>query len=300
MKALLRLIFAVTLLTLPAISWSADFAKLRYNASIYMDEKGVGFRQPEGVACNEKIVVIGDTENDRLLRYVLEEKALKAGTEIKVPQLSNPIRVQINSKGEIFALDGKQRRIVRLNPDGTFKAYITMEGMQTDVPVAPRSFRIDRDDNLYVLDVFSARLLVLSPDGKYQKQVDFPKGYRFFSDVAVDSKGTILLLDSIKAQIFSAAKGSNTFSPLGGTLKEYLSFPTSMTTDNKGTMYVTDQNGAAIGIVAQDGLFLGKQLSMGWNEGLLYYPSQICVNEKEQIFIADRGNSRVQIFTLIK
>ena len=293
-------IVALTFLSLPALSWSAEAAKLRYSGVIYADEKGVGFRHPEGVACNEKTVVIGDTENDRLLRYALEEKALKAATLIKVPQLSNPIRVQINSKGEIFALDGKQRRIVRLNPDGTFKGYIAAEGMPAGAPLVPRSFKIDRDDNIYVLDVFSARLLQLSSDGKYQRQIDFPKDHGFLSDVAVDSKGTLFLLDSVKAQVFFAPKGSNAFSPLGGSLKEYLNFPTSLTADARGTMYIVDRNGAAVGMLSQDGSFLGKQLSMGWTEGLLYYPAQICVSEKEVVFIADEGNSRIQVFDIIK
>ncbi len=85
-------------------------------------------KQPEGVACSEKsLLIVGDTGNDRLLRYSYQDRSLKAGTEIKIPQLSNPIRVQINSKEEIFALDGKKRRIIRLNPDGTFKGYVDGE-----------------------------------------------------------------------------------------------------------------------------------------------------------------------------
>jgi len=32
----------------------------------------------------------------------------------------------------------------------------------------------------------------------------------------------------------------------------------------------------------------------------VYYPTQMCINEKGEVFIADRGNSRVQIFTLVK
>jgi len=60
------------------------------------------------------------------------------------------------------------------------------------------------------------------------------------------------------------------------------------------------ENGSGIIILGQDGSFLGRQLSMGWNEGLLYYPTQMCINEKGEVFIADRGNSRVQIFTLVK
>jgi hypothetical protein len=300
MAALLRLIFAVIFLSLPLICWSADVAKLRYNSSIYVDDKGVGLRHPEGVGCSEKIIVIGDTENNRLVRYQFEEKAVKAATEIRVPELSSPIRIQITSKGDIFALDGKQRRIVRLNPDGTFKGYITMEGLPTEAPVIPRSFKIDRDDNIYILDIFSGRVLLLNREGKFQKQVDFPKEYGFFSDVAIDSKGTLFMLDSVKTRVYSAPKGANSFSPLGGSLKEYLSFPTSLAIDARGIMYIADENGGTVGTLSQDGSFLSKQLSMGWNEGLLYYPSQICINEKEEVFIADRGNSRIQVFNLVK
>jgi len=163
-------------------SFSAETVKLKYIQSVYFDEKGAGMKQPEGVACNEKdLLVVGDTGNDRLLRYSYQDRSLKAGTDIKVQQLSNPIRLQINSKGEIFALDGKKRRIIRLNPDGTFKGYVDGEGTPSPSTFVPRSFKIDRNDNIYILDIFSGRVIVLSPDGKYQKQIPFPKDYGFFS-----------------------------------------------------------------------------------------------------------------------
>jgi sugar lactone lactonase YvrE len=258
-------------------------------------------KQPEGLACNDKsVLIVGDTGNGRLLRYTLADKTINAGGEIKVAQLSNPIRVQMNSKGEIFALDGKQRRIVRLSPAGEFKDYLTPEGLPSPSSFVPRSFKVDPNDNLYMLDIFSGRVLVMAPDSKYQKHIPFPKSFGFFSDLAVDPKGSILLIDSIKKMVFAAQKDAKEFSPLGGNLKEYLSFPTYITTDNRGTIYVVDENGAGIVILGPDGSFLGRQLTMGWNEGLLYYPSQMCINDKGETFIADRGNNRVQIFTITK
>jgi len=301
MRALLRILLVLAISSFPMKSFSAETVKFKYLQSIYFDDRGGGLKQPEGVACNEKSdVVIGDTGNDRLLRYTLEEKNLKAGTEIKIPELSNPIRVQMNSKGEIFVLDGKRRRVVRLNPDGSFKGYVDPEGVPSPSAFVPRSFKVDRNDNIYILDIFTGRVLVLNPEGKYQKQIQFPKDYEFFSDLAIDSRGNILLIDCIKAMVFSATKDSNSFFPLTRSLREYLDFPTSLTTDKRGTIYIVDQNGSGIVILGQDGSYLGRQLTMGWTEGLLYFPSQMCVNEKGEVFIADRGNSRVQIFTLVK
>ncbi len=301
MRVFLRILLALAILSFSAKTFSAETVKLKYIQSVYFDEKSGSMKQPEGVACGEKdLLIVGDTENDRLLRYSYHDRSLKDGTEIKVEQLSNPIRIQMNSKGEIFALDGKKRRIIRLNPNGTFKSYVDAEGIPSPSTFVPRSFKIDGNNNIYILDVFSARVLVLNSEGKYQKQIPFPKEYGFFSDLSVDSKGTILLVDCVKAVVFSAPKDSNSFSPLTKSLREYLNFPTCIITDSRGTIFIVDQNGSGIVILGQDGSFQGRQLNMGWNEGLLYYPSQMCINEKGEVFIADRGNSRVQIFTLVK
>lgn len=299
MVAVLR-VFFIIILFFPASSFGGETVKFQHSLSVYADDKGVGLQSPEGIACNEKsLVVVGDTGNDRLFRFTFQERTVKEGKEIKVPQVANPIRVQINSRGEIFVLDGKQRRIARLDSEGAFKGYLTAEGLPSSTVVVPRSFKIGRDDMMYILDVFAGRVLVLNPAGKYQKQIEFPKEYGFFSDLAVDAKGTVLMIDSVRSRIVSAAPNANGFSPITGSLKEYLDFPVGITTDKKGTMYITDGNGGTISIFAQDGSFLGKQLSRGWNEGLLYYPTQICINENGEVFIADRGNNRIQIFTLL-
>ena len=252
-------------------SFSAETVKLKYIQSVYFDEKGAGMKQPEGVACNEKdLLVVGDTGNERLLRYSYQDRNLKGGTKIKVPELSNPIRLQINSKGEIFALAGKKRRIFRLSPEGAFKGYVDAEGVPSPSTFVPRSFKIDGNNNIYILDIFTGRVLVLNPEGKYQKQIPFPKDYGFFSDLSVDSKGSILLIDSVRAMVFSAPKDSNSFSPITKSLREYLNFPTGITTDSRGMIYIVDENGDGIVVLGRDGSFVGRQLSMGWNEGLLY------------------------------
>jgi len=301
MRVLLKIFLAVAFFSLPVKSFSSETVKLKYLQSVYFDEKGGGLKQPEGVACNEKsLLIVGDTGNDRLVQYTFQDRNLKLGTEMKIPQLSNPIRVQINSKGEVFALDGKKRRILRLSPEGVFKGYIDPEGIPSPSAFVPRSFKIDKNDNIYILDIFTGRVLVLNAEGKYQKQIPFPKDYGFFSDLSVDSKGTLLLVDCVRAMVFSSGKESNSFSPLTKNLREYLDFPTSLTVDTRGSIYIVDEDGGGVVILGGDGSFVGRQLNRGWNEGLLYFPSQMCIDDKGEAFIADRGNSRIQIFTLTK
>ena len=141
---------------------------------------------------------------------------------------------------------------------------------------------------------------MLGPDGKYLRHAGFPAAYGFFSDLAVDSRGRIYLLDSIEATVYAAQKDATAFSPVAKSLRGHLSFPTSIVVDSRGILYLVDEHGGGIVLLGQDGSVLGRQLAMGWNEGLLYYPSQLCLNDKGQLFIADRGNSRVQVFSIVR
>jgi sugar lactone lactonase YvrE len=298
-----RLAIAVVAAFLAAatVAPAADVGRLRHVASIYVDAKGVGMRQPEGVACNDRsTVIVADTGRSRLLRYSVVDRTAEPKAEIQVPQLTSPIRLQLNSKDEIFALDGKQRRIARLDPAGAFKGYLTPENVPPPSAVVPRSFKIDRSDHVYLLDVFSARVLVVDGDGKYQRAVPFPADYGFFSDLAVDGRGTIYLLDSVRGIVHAAAKDATAFTPLTKPLRDTVSFATSMAVDPRGVLYLADQNGAGIVVVGQDGGVLNRQLAMGWSDGLLHEPAQLCLNDKGQLFIADRGNSRIQVFSIAR
>ncbi|MFI5183957.1 MAG: NHL repeat-containing protein [Vicinamibacteria bacterium] len=280
---------------------AAEATKLRYVVAIYFDEKGVGLRQPEGVACNDRsTLIVGDTGGGRLLRFSVEERTVKPAGEMRAPELTAPIRVQMNSREEVFALDAKQRQIVRFGAKGEPRGYLQTDGVPGSSRIVTRSFKIDRDDNIYLLDVFSARVLVLGPDGKFLRQIGFPKEYGFFSDLTVDGRGRIYLVDSLRAEVHAAPKEAKEFSLLAKNLRGHLSFPTSMAVDGRGILYLVDEHGGGVVLLAQDGAVLGRQLAMGWNEGLLNSPSQICLNDKGQVFIADRGNSRVQVFSIVR
>lgn len=297
-----RFVIITGVLTLGLIStasFGAEVFKFSHITSIYADQEDAAIKQPEGIGCDDQsLLIVADTGNSRLLRYKFEDKKISSGPPaIQLPELTYPTRVQLNSRGEIFVLDRKKRRIVRLTAEGAFHSYLEPTGL-TSATVVPRSFFIDRNDMIYVLDIFSERVLILSPEGQYRAQKKFPQDYGFFSDLTVDFKESIFLIDSINAMVFAAAKDSAVFSPLTQNLKEYMRFPTGITTDNKGHMYLVDRNGSRIIILGPDGSFLGRLSAMGWKEGFLNYPSQLCINSREEIFIADTNNNRIQVFAL--
>jgi sugar lactone lactonase YvrE len=266
-------------------------------APIYVDGKSAGIKQPEGVGCRGNFLFVADTGNGRILQYTLSGESWTPSAVIALPQLPYPVRVEVNSKGEIFALDGKLRRIARIAPSGEFTGYVDTAA-DVKGTVFPKSFRIDKDDNLNILDVYSARVLVLDPSGKLLREIPFAKGYGFLSDLAVDASGNIFLVDSVQRKVFVAAKNSPGISLLSESMKEEAYFPTAIATDARGNIYLVDQNGGGIVIVGQDGTLRGRRLSMGWKEGFLRYPSQMCITENGDVFIADRGNNRIEVFSI--
>jgi len=280
---------------------AAENARFRHLISVYFDDQGGGLHRPEGVACDSAgQIVVGDTGNDRILRYTYEDKTVSGGSEIKIPELSAPSWVQLNSKGEIYALDRKQRRIVRLGPTGDFRGALSFDGAPPPTTIVPKSFKIDSADQIYVLDVFSARILVLNADGQYQKAMALPDDVGFISDLAIDFSGTVFLLDSINRRIYAADKDAGSFAPIGRDLAESLTTPPTYMTTSRGILFIVEGTGSSIVTLGRDGAFLARQLAMGWTEGMLNHPSQICINERDEVFLADRDNSRIQIFSLIR
>lgn len=298
MRRVLKYVFLASMsLAAAGGSHAAEQIKFKQMAPIYVDGKGAGIRQPEGVACRGNSLVVADTGNGRLLRYAIAGDAWTPGGEVVLAQLPSPIRLDVNSKGEIFALDGTSRKIVRIAPSGDFLGYVVPAG-EVIGAIVPRSLRLDGQDNLYLLDVFSARILVLDPSGKVQREIPFPKGYGFLSDLAVDAGGNVYLLDSVRKRVYKVAKNATEATPLTGSLEEEAYFPASIAVDKQGSIFLVDQNGSGVVILGPDGSFRGRRLSMGWKDGFLRYPAQMCVTENGTAFIADRGNNRIDGFLI--
>jgi DNA-binding beta-propeller fold protein YncE len=272
---------------------------LIYSASVYEDAKEGKLKAPEGVACTDAgNVVVADSGNGRLLLFTFKDAAFQKPVEVKMQQLGRPVRVQIDSQGDVLSLDQRGRRITRVGAGGEFKGFVEPSGMPEEAGFRPVAFKLDKADNVYLLDVASSRVAVLTGAGKFQRELPLPKGE--FVDVAVDGQGVIYALDAVSATVWSADKKDKAFAALSKPLKDYASFPSYIAVTERGFLLLVDSHGNGLVILGPDGSYLGRQLSIGWAEGLLYYPGQLCINAKGETFIADRNNNRVQAFTAAK
>jgi streptogramin lyase len=290
---------AVLVLALPAAAL-ADATPFVFDRALYQDEKEVALKAPEGVACDDSgKVVVADTGNGRLVVFRYVGGTASGGTELRPAGVTYPRRVQLDSKGNLLVLDSKARKIFRVDAKGSVVGTIEAKAGATAMTSLPVAFKLDAADNVHVLDGVGGRVVVLDPAGTVIRQVELPKGPSTWMDVHVDSAGTIYVVDGAQAALYAAEKTASAFKPFGSPMKDKMNFPTYMT-GSRGRFFLVDQNGNGVVVLGADGSFQGRQLAIGWSEGFVYYPGQLCVDGNGNAFVADRGNNRVQVFNTNK
>lgn len=293
-----RRVVALTLLLaglgagLPAVA--ARGLKLRALPSVYADSKGVALNAPEGVGFGAgSTIAVSDTGAGRIATFRKEGDEIRPVAEFALAEVPYPTRLKVTAKGELLVLDGRSRRVARISPQGAFAGWIELAAGGAP---AVRSFALDRQDQLFVLDVAAPRVIVTDLAGRTVRELRLPAGKGFFSDVAVGSRGDVFVLDSVGHQVYVAPPGSAEAVPLGPSLAEELDFATTLAVADSGHLFVVDQYGDGVVILGPDGSFQGRQGAMGLREGFLRYPSAIAYDPAGFVYLADRDNNRVQVF----
>lgn len=294
----IQILVCVLALACAASGYAADTVKFKPLGGATQDAGNIALKNPEGVACGKGTVLVADTGNGRFVRYTLANDELKNGVELKVAQVSYPLRLEAAPMERMLALDGKTRKIARLTGDGGFEGYLDFQNVPPPADVVPRSMAVDAKGTVYVLDVLGDRVLILGPDGKFTRQVVLPKEHGFVSDLAVDQKGTIFVLDSQNARVYKAAPEASSFVTFATGLQSYLYLAVTIDIDTQGRLYLLDQGDSGVVLLGADGSFQGRYLSFGWKGGQLNSPAQACITENGVLVIADRGNSRIQTFKI--
>lgn len=276
---------------------SARAQAFEHAGTIYADLAGVALKGPEGVACAAGgSVVVADTGNGRLLTVSMSGKTVANVTEIKLKEVVHPTRVRVAKDGTLLVLDRKKKAVARI-ADGKFVGWLDVPGEPSGRAVVS-AFALDGAGNVFLLDAPAGVLWAVDPTRSSARKIALPGAREaLIVDVSADEGGTVQAVDALGRMVWVAPPGATALKPLSKSLKDMMSFP-GYAVANKGRLYVVDQNGGGVVVLGPDGTFLGRRLSLGWNEGLVRYPGQICFNEGGQLFVADRQNNRVQAFSV--
>jgi sugar lactone lactonase YvrE len=165
----------------------------------------------------------------------------------------------------------------------------------------PRSVAVDRDDNLYVVDM-TARVQKFSPDGKYlamwqmpQTDKGKPKG------MCCDGQGLIVVLEPHYSRVNHFSLEGKLVRQWGthGTNRGELAFPRSVAANSHGEIFVSEY-----GVTERIQVFSATNSEClrvigagGANNGEFNRAEGLGIDTHGRLFVADSCNHRIQVFT---
>jgi TolA-binding protein len=100
----------------------------------------------------------------------------------------------VNSLGQIYVLEGRDRLLVKYEPGGKRLFTVGPKIGATEMR-DPRYLAIDDANNLYILDRRERNVLILNPSGELITTLNYGDGVRDPRGLAVDSSGRIYIAD---------------------------------------------------------------------------------------------------------
>jgi DNA-binding beta-propeller fold protein YncE len=165
--------------------------------------------------------------------------------------------------------------------------------------VTPRALAIGADGATYVLDVRTPRVLVLDEAGALVRTIAFSEPPLSPADVAVGAAGEVWVADGLAGSLWLAEPGAGTAAVRARFDRDTVGLAHAVALDDQGRPLVVDRGRGRLVALERDGTRAGAILGAGWGQGELRYPGGIAIDERGNVFIADRENDRVQVFRLV-
>lgn len=176
--------------------------------------------------------------------------------------------VAVNSKGHVFVLNRSEHPVVIFDKEGRF-----LDSWEHAAFRRPHALCIGPDDSVYIVD---------------------DQGHAIHK---FNANGTLLL--SIETKDHPSNTGYRPGYP--ETVQRAgppFNHPTGLALSPSGEMYVSDGYGnARVHKFSPEGRLLYSWGEPGVKDGQFLLPHGICCDRAEQVYVADRENSRVQIFS---
>jgi DNA-binding beta-propeller fold protein YncE len=224
--------------------------------------------------------------------------------------LTDPFRLAIDPRGNLWVTDGKNSRFQIFAPDGTF---VEAWGDPGDGPgqfdfTEPGLFggygagavTFDADGNIFVADMGNQRIQKFSPDRRLLRTWDsfgFESGEFYgISDLVIDAQGRVYVPDYMQStvQVFD---NDGTFLQSWSRVEgEPPLNPEGIAIDAVGNIWLAEYSQNQIRKLAPDGSRLSVWGEFGLDDGLLSNPYDVAVDGQGRVFVAEDASDRVQIF----
>ncbi|MFJ5713631.1 6-bladed beta-propeller [Neobacillus sp. NPDC093127] len=262
----------------------------------------VPLNKPMDVAKIGELIYVTDTNNNQV--QVFDQsgnnvlKFGKAGTD--KGQLQFPYGISGDKSENIYVADLYNGNISIFNNKGEFINYFPDQEKAIKSPGGLRIY----DEKLYVTDIKENKLFVFNLEGKKLMEIGGAgqEEGKFIAPnaVAVDKDNHIYVTDSGNNRVQVFDKDGKFIRIINGSTdgkgSPIFVNPRGVGVDSKGIVYVVSNLSHNIYAYDKDGKEVRVLGGMGTDNGQLYLPNGLFIDERDSIFVTDTINQRISVF----
>jgi streptogramin lyase len=211
--------------------------------------------------------------------------------------------VAVNSKGHVFVFSrgnstgpsymATAAQLLEFDANGRFIREI---GKNLYAWSYAHAVRIDKDDNIWIVDKGSDMILKMNPQGRVV-WVFGRKGEASHFMTPPDYAATLAGLLKRAGVAVTIPENNNPRNPVPVHRDNVFNQPTDVAWDSEGNSYFSDGYiNSRVGKANARGEWVASWGSLGNGPGQFDTPHGIAVGPRDEVFVADRGNRRIQVF----
>ncbi|MGE3956183.1 MAG: peptidyl-alpha-hydroxyglycine alpha-amidating lyase family protein [Vicinamibacterales bacterium] len=211
--------------------------------------------------------------------------------------------VAVNSQGHIFvfhrgnvtgaAYMAQAAQVLEFDKDGK---YLREIGKNNFALAYAHAVRIDKQDNIWIVDKGSNMIVKFNPQGRAEWMFG-RRGESSHFDAPPDYASQLSGVLKRAGVDVKTPENNNPRNPIPVHRDNVFNQPTDVAWDSKGNSYFSDGYvNSRVGKANAKGEWVGSWGSLGNGPGQFDTPHGIAVSPKDEVYVADRGNRRIQVF----
>ncbi len=211
-------------------------------------------------------------------------------------QFSSARGIDVDNAGNIYVADQANSRVQVFTNTGGFIRTFGTSGSGNGQFNLPKHIKVDTSGKIYVTDDTNSRIQIFDNTGSFISTFNWPVITGGVCGIALDASGNIYSSNYNRNEVIK-------FSPSGTVLKTFTPIPTSSNQVYQPQGVAFDDTNVYVSLGTHEikvydlaGNYLRTVGSPGTGDGQLDVPTGIALDNAGNLYVADWGNGRVQVF----